>query len=167
MYLCVRACENVCAHTCAYTCMWPYVCVCVYACTCARANLCVYVLSSGSFDAFRILSRYVRSALVTQTQPHKRSHITASVLIGFTNITQLRWQRERACINGGFMRFFVCYFVIVFAVCLDLSSCSFYALGLPSRYVSTALVTQTHQHKRIHMIASVLIPFINIKQPHW
>ena len=34
---------------------------------------------------------YVSSALVMQTQPTKRSHITASVLIRFINVTQPHW----------------------------------------------------------------------------
>ena len=48
----------------------------------------VAVLSNGSFYAFTFPTRYVSNALVTQTQPHERSHIAASVLIRFINIMQ-------------------------------------------------------------------------------
>ena len=46
------------------------------------------VLSGGSFYAFALPSLCISSALVTQMQPHKRSHINASALIRFIKVTQ-------------------------------------------------------------------------------
>ena len=40
-------------------------------------------------------------------------------------------------------------------------------LVLPSRYVSSALITQTQPYKRSYITASVLIRFINVMQPNW
>ena len=57
----------------------------------------LFVLSGDSFYGFALPSRYVSSALIT----HKRSHITASVLIRFNNVTQSHLQRERECIKGA------------------------------------------------------------------
>ena len=39
-------------------------------------------------DSFALPSRYISSASITQMQPDKRSHMTASALILFINITQ-------------------------------------------------------------------------------
>ena len=44
-------------------------------------------LGCSSCCVFALPSHYISSALVMQMQPHKRSHITASVLIQFINVT--------------------------------------------------------------------------------
>ena len=41
------------------------------------------------------------NALVTRTQMHQVSHITASVLIRFNNVTQLHCERKRERIKGA------------------------------------------------------------------
>ena len=46
------------------------------------------ILSGDSFYAFALPSCYISIVWVTQTQPHKRSHITASALIRFINVMQ-------------------------------------------------------------------------------
>ena len=43
-----------------------------------------------------LLSRYISSALITQTQPHKRSHITASTLIQFNATTLVTQTHKRS-----------------------------------------------------------------------
>ena len=50
---------------------------------------------------FALPSNYVSSALVTQTQLHKRSHITDSALIRFINVTQLHWWCECKRLKGA------------------------------------------------------------------
>ena len=48
----------------------------------------------------------------------------------------------------------------------QLSGGSFYAFGLPLRYVSNAFVMQTQTHKRSHIPGSAQIRLINVTQPH-
>ena len=51
-------------------------------------------LSNGFFYVFALPSSYIRNALVTQTHPDKRSHITAPVLIRFINVMHPHWKHE-------------------------------------------------------------------------
>ena len=51
----------------------------------------IAVLNSGSLYTFALPPRYVSSALITQPQPDKTSHITASALIWFINEKQPQW----------------------------------------------------------------------------